>query len=200
MTQKEFLSRLAVLARLSSFDLTADVVALYDKLLAPLGYPALCIALERAISERNSRDPFPSIKAIRTLVSPEEDPQQLAILTSNRIWAAIGRLGWNNGTQARHELEGLAWQTILEAGGWVQVCEDSGSVDAGIFKAQMRDLARAVYERARAGRTTERVALPGPAAPTRALPEPTSDLSQTLRVGPNTLPAMPGMPGVKRST
>lgn len=102
------------------------------------------------------------IHAIMEYAHPQDTPLDAARLAANEIWDAIGRFGWPNGHRAKERLGSLAWECVERNGGWKAVCEASGETDAGIFKAQMRDLAEALYRRAQAGKLEQAVGMPEP--------------------------------------
>lgn len=108
---------------------------------------------------RNRFFPRP-IHAIMEYVHPAESPLDAARLAANEVWDGIGRFGWNNHDRAKAALGTLAWELVERNGGWQAICEASSQSDAGVFKAQLRDLAEAVYRRAQAGKLSEAIRLP----------------------------------------
>lgn len=159
MTATDFTRRLLVHAQLTKFELTAEVIDAYDRILGPHGYDRVCSALDAMLSTRSPRDGFPSIKEILTAISPELDTQSAAVVAANRIWGAVAAHGWPNARSARGSLGETIWAVVEAAGGWATVCSDANEMDPGTFKAQMRELAKA---RMLTAPTEARPALEGP--------------------------------------
>lgn len=149
MTKPEFLKRLAVLADLCGKDLSPDVLRMYDKLLEPLGYPALCVAVEQIILDRNDRDPFPSPRTIKEKLHPKVDDDALAIEAASRVIGAISKFGYCNPSEARAYVGELGWAIVDREGGWVALCEKVESRQLPSLRAQWRDLAKSILKRAR---------------------------------------------------
>ena len=147
--RKEFLSRIFALSELvktafPAFQLTETTLGLYETSLRSYGYLELSRAVEKIIFTRSSRDPFPSISEIAKLIKPEIDPESRSVQVAHRIWDAIGRFGWCNHKQALDWLGPDGEAVVRAGGGWIGICEDANSMNPGIMKAQLRDLARAV--------------------------------------------------------
>src|SRR3954469_5009674 len=94
MDRNDWIVRMTALADMvRGFTLTEEFLSMYEKLLAPLGYDKVCQALETIMAERDSNDPFPSIKAIRAIISPQGDPQAAAVLAAHNIVEAVRKDG-----------------------------------------------------------------------------------------------------------
>lgn len=159
MNAADFTRRLLVHAQLTKFELTAEVIDAYDRILGAHGYDRVCSALDAMLSTRSPRDGFPSVKEILAAISPELDTQSAAVVAANRIWGAVAAHGWPNARSARVSLGEAIWAVVEAAGGWATVCSDANEMDPGTFKAQMRELAKA---HALSGAIKDRPALQGP--------------------------------------
>ena len=155
MNDADFIKRMAVLAQLCNFNLSAQVLEAYDRLLVVHGYEKLCKALDHFLATRSSRDPFPSIADLDASVSGKSNETDLAALASASIYSAVAAFGWPNAEAARGKLGDDVWSVVKAAGGWAQVCQDANETDAGVFKAQLREIARAVIHRTAAGKMGE---------------------------------------------
>jgi hypothetical protein len=141
--QAGFFTRLTALASMANFVLTEEVIELYDRMLSPGGYDSLCLALDKIILERSSRDPFPSIKEISEKLDIKISDADQAVFQANRILSSVSRFGWNNSTLARNHLGENAWKVVHLMGGWEKLCQSITLENIGMFRAQMRDLYKA---------------------------------------------------------
>lgn len=146
-----FLANLTVLADMCGYTLSHEILQLYENGLAALGYENLNSVVEQFVFDRGSRDPFPSIREIREKLRPEVSDDQRAVSIAHRIWAAVSSFGWPNHKQAKAALGEAAWSTVEMAGGWVSVCQDANNSEPGIFKAQIRELAKVALVRVHVG-------------------------------------------------
>lgn len=150
--QREFYGKITGLAVMCGFGLTPEVIGLYDKHLSALGYEALCRALDEIIVSRRSRDPFPSIAEIRERIEPKIDPESEAIEAANRIYQAVCRISPYESEYAKAHIGELGWQVVLREGGWMSLVESITDYEqVGTRKAQWRQLAKALYLRAKTG-------------------------------------------------
>lgn len=164
MNDADFIKRMAVLAQLCRFDLSAQVLEAYDRLLSVHGYEKLCQALDHFLRTRSARDPFPSVADVDAIVYGKSNETDLAALASASIYSAVAAFGWPNAEAARGRLGDDVWSVVKAAGGWAQVCEDANETDPGVFKAQLREIARAVIHRTAAGKAGEVLEFPKPHA------------------------------------
>lgn len=155
--QEAFYTRLTALAALcSGFTLTPDLIDIYDRGLADLGYELAGSAIEQVILGRSSRDPFPSVKEIRAAACPEERPEDAAALIVARIYGAIASIGPYNAASARRTIGDTGWEIVQAEGGWSTLCESVTYDNAPTHKAQWRRLAEAMVRRKEIrARTTE---------------------------------------------
>jgi hypothetical protein len=150
MNEKIFYTKLTGLAGMvPGFTLTPEVIGLYDQHLSPIGYEKVCRALDQIILERNSRDPFPSIKEIMMLIDPELDPDQEAMVIASRIAGAVARIGPYQSELARQMIGDIGWQVVKSEGGWENVCQMLTYENQSTMKAQWRNLAKAYMNRSK---------------------------------------------------
>jgi hypothetical protein len=148
--EQEFFVKLTALADLiPGFTLSPTVVEIYSSNLAPLGYEKVCMALDRIIVERSSRDPFPSVKEIRLRVAPETAVEDDANFIVNRVIRSIARIGPYETAKARVAIGEIGWAIVQDQGGWEQTCAMLTNDNMGTLKAQWRDLAKAYITRER---------------------------------------------------
>jgi hypothetical protein len=148
-SQKMFYAKLTGLAGMvPGFTLKPEMIDLYDQHLGLLGYERVCKALDRIIIERNSRDPFPSIKEIRTIIDPELDPDQEAMVIASRIVGTVSRVGPYQPELARQSIGDVGWKIVQSEGGWENVCQTLTYENQGMLKAQWRNLAKTFISRA----------------------------------------------------
>lgn len=163
-----FLRNLNILARLSSMELSEDIIEMYDRALRPFGYARAARACEEVALERRSRDPFPSIAELREKIDPTLNPKAEAERTASAIITAVRRHGYNwpqafgdtsneSYRMFRTELAlavgevGVA--VIDEMGGWSAVAQEVGATaELTTIRAQLGRLAMSVIERMKHGK------------------------------------------------
>ena len=155
-TQKEFLSRLGMLAKACDFALTQDWVALYDRALRKFGYDRAVTAIEEAIIERRGNDRMPSIGDLVHRCAPQVQERDTASEAAARIVAAVPKFGrYANPADVRDWVGSVAWYVIERLGGWATFCGSYGlctdSRELTNWKAQLRDHAAAAVRRHKAG-------------------------------------------------
>ena len=151
-SQKSFYAKLTGLAAMvPGFTLVEETIELYDQHLGPLGYDRVCEALDRIILERNSRDPFPSIKEIRMAIDPELDPEQEAVVIASRIAGTVSRIGPYQWELAKELIGEVGWRIVQCEGGWENVCQTLTYENQSTTKAQWRNLAKTFLSRAEYG-------------------------------------------------
>jgi hypothetical protein len=151
MNRTDFATQLFALAKLCGMELDKTILNLYDEALSPLGYERICSAINHVIIRRKSRDPFPSIQEIRSIIVPEKKPDHEAVEAAARIIQAVSKFGWCNGFQARQFIGELGWRLVERFGGWTQLCESMTRDNVAALQAQFRNLAKAQIERAAMG-------------------------------------------------
>ena len=152
---QEFYVKITALASLCpSFTLNPEIIRIYDRNLSPLGYERIIQALDEILIDRSSRDPFPSIKDIRGYIDPELNPQHEALETVSRIIESISRIGPYQGQRAKDFIGPLGWAVVTREGGWQQVCSVLNDDNLGTIRAQWRQMAAAIFHRAKNGFTS----------------------------------------------
>ena len=125
--QELFYTMLTGLANMvPDFVLSPQVIELYDRFLSPFGYAELCQALSQIVTNRNSQDPFPSIREIRELIEPAQtqmDQEHTSTLIANKILQAVSRIGPYQGDLARQSIGTIGWRIVESEGGWLNVCQ-----------------------------------------------------------------------------
>lgn len=150
-TQKSFLCKLALLAKVCGVTLTPDLVELFDRGLRRFGYEAAGAAVERHTIERRGVDRFPSIADLARLIVPSVSDEDQAVEAAGRVIQAIDKFGWNNQREAEQFCGEVAWYVVNRNGGWVSLCEGALSRNIPTMKAQFREMALSAIRRNRAG-------------------------------------------------
>lgn len=154
--EQEFLVRLTAIAKtVPNFLLTKEVVATYDRLLSPLGYENVNRALDEILIERDSRDPFPSIKDIRAKVNPALDPTAEAVRLANMIAGGVSKHGPYNIERAKAEIGPLGWEAVKAYGGWEIVCEALTNSNRTTMIPQFREHILAILKGQHVSRATQ---------------------------------------------
>jgi hypothetical protein len=140
-SREEFILRMTALARaVPNFLLSKELLLTYERLLAPLGYEKLNQALDQILMERDSRDPFPSIKEIRIKVDPALDPAGEAIKIATLIVGGVAKHGPYNVERAKAEIGELGWTAVKISGGWESICDALTNQNRTMMITQFRDL------------------------------------------------------------
>ncbi len=150
-TQKQFVSRLAILAEFCGFNLSKEMVALYERALSRFGYEKATAAVEAAILERRGQDRMPSIGDLVNRCAPAILDGDSAVEVSTRILSAIRKFGHPNGADARDWVGEVGWHVVGLHGGWAAICQKVNEKDLPVWAAQLRDQAAATLRRHKAG-------------------------------------------------
>ena len=146
-SKKLFYSMLTGLANMTpNFIFTSDLIELYDRLLAPVGYEKLCQGLRHIMADRTSRDPFPSIREIREAAEPAFNVENEASEIAGNIVAAVSRIGPYRCQEARDLIGETGWVVVTREGGWVNICQALTYENLAILKAQWRNVARGLLQ------------------------------------------------------
>lgn len=129
-----------------NFALKPEVIETYDRLLSPLGYENVNKALDEIMLERDSRDPFPSIKEIRAKVNPTLDPTAEAVRLANMIIGGVSKHGPYNIERAKAEIGETGWAAVRAYGGWETVCDSLSNSNRTMMITQFRDLILAMMK------------------------------------------------------
>lgn len=134
-------------------DLHNQALELYVSDLEDLPFAEVAQALKDLRREvRTTRCPLPA--AIRAKLNPEVDPEARAALIANEIVEAIGRVGPYRLPEFSYE----ASEIVRLEGGWQRVCEVVTNDNLSIYKAQWRQLAKAVHAGERTPRRRDELA------------------------------------------
>jgi hypothetical protein len=172
------------LAELFRESLSARQLALYAEALSEFSPEEV----KRAIREIALEDPtvtrYPLPSVIRARIRPPKNALAEANEAANRIVGAMEKFGWNNADAAREYIGELGWAVVERQGSWASLCENTKANDIPILKAQWREQAKAIYERARLGHHDTPPAIP---AARSAIPL-VERLSAKLSLNPTPLP------------
>jgi len=151
-TDAKWFNALQILATLSKFELTDDLLELYDQALGSYGYDALEKVTREMIYNRNTNDYFPSIKQFREALG-EDNFYQIAgkiletIRTDGRTLSmrdSYGNFqGHDNFNALLNEKFGpIGVQVIKQMGGWQSLCESTKSSDIIFLQKTLSEMAR----------------------------------------------------------
>lgn len=151
--KQEFRTYLVALAGMvPGFMLKPEMIALYDEAAQKCGYQKANIALKQIIATRNSRDPFPAIADLISLVEFNGlDAEEIAM----KISGAVAKFGNYRAADARIYLGEVAWEIIQIEGGWENVCQMLTYENMPTLQAQWRRVAQILVQRKKASRMTE---------------------------------------------
>jgi hypothetical protein len=151
MKRVDFVEMLVLVAQSCNFDLSEQLIAIYDQALAKNGYPKLCAALKHILINRRTRDPFPSIREVQEIVAPTLATKDQATDAAARIIASVSKFGRTNPGQAEAYIGELGWAAVKLYGGWNMLCEQLTVHNTSIVMAQFRELASTVIKKAELG-------------------------------------------------
>lgn len=146
-----------------TFGITLSVqrLQIYVDLLSDLPLEVVKSAVHEILRDPSQKF-FPLPAVIRERVNPGENPDHEAVEASNRIVEAISRFGFYNPTDAKAFIGELGWLVVQREGGWETLCETVMAPQLPILKAQWRELAKALYGRAKRGAIDSPPELPSP--------------------------------------
>jgi len=151
-TDAKWFNALQILATLSKFELSDQILELYDQALSSFGYEALERATREMIYNRNTNDAFPSIKQFREALG-EDNYYQIAgkILNSIRTHGRTLSMRDSHGKFQGHdnfnsllkaEFGCIGAQVIKQVGGWQSLCESTKTKDLMFLQKTLSDMAR----------------------------------------------------------
>ena len=155
---------LVATATLAGFQLEEWGLRLQLDDLADLPAEGVLTVLREAYRERK----FPTTKEICDRVLGRVDDKDEAQDCADRIIEAIPRFGSYRSTEALAHLGELASEVVKRFGGWAELCNVQ-SKDLPTMRAQLRDSARSILAKAKAGTLGVATALPKPSMPTQGL-------------------------------
>jgi len=152
MTPREdFLTRLMGLAKVCNFALDKTIVAIYEKALAPFDLSKVSRSIEHIIVNRKTRDPFPSVKEIIEIMSPQLNDDNEAVEAGSRIVQAVSRFGYSNPGDAHNFIGDLGWRIVERFGGWGSICQSMTPDNTSFMLSQFVKLGKAQIQRAKIG-------------------------------------------------
>lgn len=139
---------LNALARACNMVLDPVLLEVYDgHLSSKYDYQKINTALRDILINRNSLDPFPSVKEIEKQINPEVSQKSQATMIANRIRKCIKtRGGYAKLAEMSDEIGQVGVQVVQLQGGWTAICERANETDRGIFFAQLERSILAVLE------------------------------------------------------
>lgn len=169
-----FIKRLNQIAEASSYELSEQEIANYDRALAPLGYANLLPILDDLLLKQTPGRPMPSVTYIIDSLAKETEVSDkgLAQACVDKLWSRISLRGytWPMSFQTPEafrtafvaECGDLAWALIEGQGGWLNFVNAANEAykQRDFFKTQLRDSALSLIERARRGQLNTPPSLP----------------------------------------
>jgi len=167
---------LTVISNLCKFELDETTLLLYDKHLSSFGYDKLCVALDKIMCQRNSRDPFPSIAFIESIINPTISHDKMGQTCVDDIVRVFKQDGPNlPKTMSESDLINYLTENIgtlgiavlSRMGGYNSLYNDWGNLkldQVPTFKAQLRRTAESLCALAAQGIIDSPIALPKPRA------------------------------------
>lgn len=143
---------LTSLATLCKFELSDDILELYDTALSHFGYETLEKITKEFIFNRNNNDAFPSIKQFREALM-SEDHYEIAgkILDAIRSKGRTLAMRDSNGKFHGHdnfnslliaEFGSIGAQVIKQIGGWQSLCESTKAKDVIFLQKTLTEMAK----------------------------------------------------------
>jgi len=139
-----FLKSLSVLATACKYQLTEEVIQVYDRALSTIGYGNAERAIVKAFMIRRSNDPMPSVFDLVRFASGKTSDEAMASELSDKIWDAVARFGAYSENQAK-EFVGTIGAKVINRVGWSFLCQAQLS-DAPVIRAQLRGTAKSLLE------------------------------------------------------
>lgn len=171
----EFHKLLVVLSQKCDFVIEKEMAQAYNSAVRPYGFDRAMEAVNEILLERRPSDRFPSIKQLIEKICPQPSDDAIASETAALIVAMRTRKGNNWGQMGTWDEEKyktfddamgavigeLGVQVIKRMGGWSIFChqfERNSQTEA--IRAQIKQLAKGLIEKARAGVLDELPRLP----------------------------------------
>ena len=153
----EFHSLLHVCATNARVQLNEPMIAFYDEALCGYGYELVCVAIKKWMRKQRVWS-MPTVAALEEELNVKVTDRSQAEAIVGRIWESIGRFGFGRAKEAREHIGEAGWHVVLAFGGWYSLCVSE--LDQGQTRAQMREFALSMMERARKGVIDEVPQLP----------------------------------------
>lgn len=167
-----FHKMLQVLADQCHFQLSETMVEVYDKCLAPYGYPRVCEALYEVFKTRKGGDRFPSVADILEQMGETVSDRAVAVECANLIFWTFthwrmdftGREDFE--TMFRTKIGELPWTVVQRMGGYRALYREwNECADIATMRAQVRDAAMSAIELTRAGKMEQPLGVEGRSTP-----------------------------------
>lgn len=153
------------------------ILDLYVETVQDLPAPAVMAALKASLRDGK----MPTANELRAKATGTISETDEAQDTADRIIRAIKDHGSYQSAAALKAIGPVGAEVVARFGGWAQVCEVTTD-GLSILRAQLRDSARSVMARARAGRLDQPAQLPGPSQAVQGL-KPASAILQLVTGG-----------------
>lgn len=154
LAKQKFLKCLGALASITRTQLDEMLLEIYCTGVQAIGYQKAYEGITKIISERDGRDPLPSIKEILKAggaqLSEPADDKSNATMTANAIWAAIAKFGGYQPAEAEAALGPVGWAAVTMLGGWSSLCEVTEDAKTTHI-AQWRDMIMGILANKRRG-------------------------------------------------
>lgn len=170
-------SALIATAKTAGKALDDFALRIYVKRLDPYPLARVIPLLEDAVE----RAKLPTVRELLDALDGRIEAADEAQDTADRIIRAIKDHGSYQSAAAMKAIGPVGAEVVARFGGWAQVC-DVTTDGLSILRAQLRDSARSVMARARAGRLDEPAQLPGPSQGVQGL-KPASNILQLVTGG-----------------
>lgn len=145
----EIKALLVMLAEYYQKTLTDNQVRMYAEDLSEFPFEEVSRAMDSYRKNPNNKF-FPIPAQLVEIMRPGVDDQSEAVEVSGRIWEAIGKFGRDAPARAKSFVGEVGWHVVQRMGGWAAVCEVIAE-DGGIFRAQMREIAKSAMIRSKLG-------------------------------------------------
>jgi hypothetical protein len=140
----DFHKHLSVLASMCKFDLTLDMIGVFDRVFGGMGYEMGTAAIVRVLCSRNAKDPFPSLSDLIILAKWSEEDPMSAQEAADRVWKSIGEFGAYQRELAREKLNRLC-NEVIDRTDWAFLCAAETSQGPTI-RAQLRGTAQSIID------------------------------------------------------
>lgn len=151
------------LAQACKFELSDDLMGVYDGAAGQNGYDVACKAINHFLINRHTNDAFPSVKDLLGVMDPASIamlPEDESRAAAARVIKAVAKFGRTNPVQARTFVGDLGWRAIEEMGGWGSLCAQLTINNTSTYNSQLIHLCMSIYKRAQRGLLDVPPALP----------------------------------------
>lgn len=157
MIQQKIKESLIALATISGKELNEVSLTAYVDALSDIDGNLVLKALSSWLKTERG---FPYPSDIRAKVMPEINDNDQAVDAVNRIISAVSKYGYNNKDKAREYIGELGFETVTRFGGWVNFCQTLTKENEGVFRAQLKELAKVLCKKSLRNELEHAPALP----------------------------------------